>query len=125
MKALDTWMWNHREQSQDLSHFQCAAPLEAYTAAMCVFVSEGLNFNAVLFHQMNANLYAQFARHISKWLQLFSVFADALQVVLAELVLGVDQREDPLHQSGPEVWQNLRQAYTAPCGQKSECEKLC
>lgn len=52
---------------------------------------------------MNTNLYAQFAGHVSKRLQLLGVLADALQVVLAELILGVDQREDPLHQSGPEV----------------------
>lgn len=49
------------------------------------------------------HLDAQLAGDVSEWLQLLGVFADTLQVVLAELILGVDQGEDALHQSGPEV----------------------
>lgn len=66
------------------------------------------------------HLDAQFTRHVSERLQLLDVFADAFQIVLAELILRVDQREDPLHQPGPEVWQNLSQAHTAPCGKEDK-----
>lgn len=62
-------------------------------------------------------LHSEFARHVPKGLQLFSVFADTLQVVFTELVLRIDQREDPLHQSGPEIWQDLCQTHAAPCRQ--------
>lgn len=47
------------------------------------------------------------------------MFANTLQVVLTEMILRVDQREDSLHQSGPEVWQDLSETHTAPCGQIS------
>lgn len=66
----------------------------------------------------DTHLYAQFARHVPKRLQLFGVFADTLQVVIAELILGINQREEALHQSGPEVWQDLRQTDAAAWGRK-------
>lgn len=71
------------------------------------------------------HLYAQLAWDVSKGQQLFSVFADALQVVVTELVLRVDQGEDSFHQPGPEVWEDLRQTHTAPCGRRSRCELTC
>lgn len=49
------------------------------------------------------HLYSQFPGNVAKRLQLLGVFADTLQVVVAELILGVDQREDSLHQPGPEL----------------------
>lgn len=54
-------------------------------------------------HRLDTHLYAQFARHVPKRLQLFGMFADTLQVVITELILGIYQREETLHQSGPEV----------------------
>lgn len=57
----------------------------------------------VFFILLRAHLYAQFAWDVPKGLQLFGVFADTLQVVLAELILRVHQGEDSLHQPGPEV----------------------
>ena len=44
------------------------------------------------------------------------MFANTLQVVITELVLGINQWEEALHQSGPEVWQNLRQTDAAAWG---------
>lgn len=64
-------------------------------------------------HRLDTHLYTQFARHVPKRLQLFGMFADTLQVVITELILGIYQREEALHQSGPEVWQNLWQTDAA------------
>ena len=54
-------------------------------------------------HFRSTYLNAQLAGHVAKWVQLLCVFGDALHVVVAELVLGVDQGEHQLHQAGPEV----------------------
>lgn len=51
----------------------------------------------------DAYLNSEFAGNVAKRLQLLGVFADTLQVVVTELILRVDQREDSLHQSGPEL----------------------
>lgn len=51
--------------------------------------------------------------HISEGLQLLHVLADALQVVVAEVVLRVEQLEHVLQQPGPEVVQHLLQVDVA------------
>lgn len=79
-------------------------------------------FLSSYFLLLKAHLYAQFAWDVPKGQQLLGVFADTLQVVVTELVLRVDQGEDSFHQPGPEVWEDLRQTHTAPCGRRSNCE---
>lgn len=51
--------------------------------------------------------------HISEGFQLLHVLADALQVVVAEVVLRVEQLEHVLQQPGPEVVQHLLQVDVA------------
>lgn len=60
------------------------------------------------------DLNLQFPRHVSERLQLVRVLAHALQVVLAEVVLRVDQLEHPLQQPCPEVVEHLLQVHVAP-----------
>jgi len=43
------------------------------------------------------HLKVQFMRDVSKRSQLFGVFADTLQIFLAELILRVNQNKDTLH----------------------------
>lgn len=60
------------------------------------------------------HLNLQFPGHVPKGLQLVGVFAHALQVVLAEVVLRVDQLEHPLQEPRPEVIEHLLQVHVAP-----------
>lgn len=51
---------------------------------------------------------------VSKGLELICVFADALQVVVREVILRVEQLKHALQQPGPEVIQHLLQVDVAP-----------
>lgn len=59
------------------------------------------------------NLSLELPGHVSKGFELVCVLADALQIVICDDVLGVEQREHALQQPRPEVVEHLLQVDVA------------
>lgn len=60
-------------------------------------------------HEGSRHLQLELARHVPEGLQLLRVFADTLQVLVREVVLGVHQPEHALQQARPELVEHLLQ----------------
>lgn len=79
-------------------------------SAHCQALDEGASSN-----EGARDLNLQFPWHIPERLQLVGVLAHTLQVVLAEVILGVYQLEHPLQEPRPEVIEHLLQVDVPPC----------
>lgn len=65
--------------------------------------------------ECSGNLRLQLLGNVSKGLKLLHVFPDALQIVLGDEILGIQELEHALQQTHPEIVQHLLQIDVAAC----------